>query len=67
MFVAGEECLDVGFGAARARLSNLVRAGALITPSAECYEQGMTGLARVARWARYRACPSWSRSSSASW
>jgi hypothetical protein len=47
MFVAEEECLDVGFGAVQARLANLLHGGALITSSADCYEQGMTGLARV--------------------
>jgi hypothetical protein len=47
MFVAEEECLGVGFGAAQARLANLVHGGALVTSSADCYEQGVTGLARV--------------------
>jgi hypothetical protein len=47
MFVAEEECLDVGFAAAQARLANLLHRGALITSSADCYEQGVTGLARV--------------------
>lgn len=47
MFVAEEQCLAVGFGAAQARLANLVHSGALVTSSAECYEQGVTGLARV--------------------
>jgi hypothetical protein len=47
MFVAEEECLAVGFGAAQARLANLVHGGALVTSSADCYEQGVTGLARV--------------------
>jgi hypothetical protein len=47
MFVAGEGRLELGFGAAQARLANLLYGGALITPSADCYEQGMTGLARV--------------------
>jgi hypothetical protein len=47
MFVAEEECLAVGFGAAQARLANLVHGGALVASSADCYEQGVTGLARV--------------------
>jgi hypothetical protein len=47
VFVAEEECLDVGFGAARARLANLLCSGALITSSADCYEQVLTGLVRV--------------------
>jgi hypothetical protein len=47
MFVAREECLDVGFGAAQARLANLLHGDALITSSADCYEQGIIGLARV--------------------
>lgn len=37
----------MGFGAAQARLANLLRGDALITSSAACYEQGLTGLARV--------------------
>jgi hypothetical protein len=47
VFVAGEECLDVGFGAAQDRLANLLHGGALITSSADCYDQGAAGLARV--------------------
>jgi hypothetical protein len=47
MFVAEEECLAVGFGVAQARLANLLRSGALITSSADGYEQGITGLARI--------------------
>jgi hypothetical protein len=47
VFVAGEECLAVGLGAAQARLADLLRDGTLITSAADCYEQGMTGLARV--------------------
>ena len=47
MFVAEEECLDVGFGAAQARLANLLRSGALITSSVDCHEQAMTCLVRV--------------------
>jgi hypothetical protein len=47
MFVAEEERLDVGFGAAQARLANLLHGDALITSSADSYEQGITGLARV--------------------
>jgi hypothetical protein len=47
MFVAEEERLDVGFGPAQARLANLIHSGALITSSADCYAEGVTGLARV--------------------
>lgn len=47
MFIAQDECLDVGFGAARARLANLLHGGSLVTSSAHCYEQGVAGLARV--------------------
>jgi hypothetical protein len=47
MFVAEEECLDVGFGAAQARLAILLHGDAVIASSADCYEQGITGLARV--------------------
>jgi hypothetical protein len=47
VFVAEEECLDVGFGVAQARLTNLLRTGALITSSVDCYEQGLTGPAQV--------------------
>jgi hypothetical protein len=47
MFVAEEQCLAVGFGAAQARLANLPHSGALVTCSADCYEQGVAGLARV--------------------
>jgi hypothetical protein len=47
MFVAEEQCLDVGFVAAQTQLANLVQGGALITSSADCYEQSVTGLARV--------------------
>jgi len=45
VFVAEEECLDVGFGAAQARLANLIHGGALVAFSADSYEQGVTGLA----------------------
>ena len=48
MFVAGEEYLDVGFGAARARLTNLLHSGLLAASSEDCYDQGVTDLARVA-------------------
>jgi hypothetical protein len=41
MFVAEEEYLDVGFKAARVRLANMLRSGALITSSAKCYEEGL--------------------------
>lgn len=37
----------MSFGAAQARLANLLHGGALITYSTDCYEQGMTSLARV--------------------
>jgi hypothetical protein len=47
VFVAEEECLAVGLGAARVRLADLLQDGTLITSAADCYEQGMTGLARV--------------------
>jgi hypothetical protein len=47
MFVAGEECLEIGFGAAQARLANLLRSGLLTTSSEDSYDQGVTGLARV--------------------
>jgi hypothetical protein len=47
MFVAEEQCLTVGFAAAPARLANLLHGGALVTSSADCYEQGVTGLARA--------------------
>jgi len=43
MFVAGEEYLDVGFGAAQSSSANLVRSSALITSRADCYEQAITG------------------------
>ncbi|MBV8432545.1 MAG: hypothetical protein JO244_15380 [Solirubrobacterales bacterium] len=48
MFVAGEEYLDVGFGAAQARLTNLLHSGLLAASSEDCYDQGVTDLARVA-------------------
>jgi hypothetical protein len=47
MFVADEHRVGVGFGAAQARLADLVHGDALITSSADCYEQGMTGLAQA--------------------
>jgi hypothetical protein len=47
VFVAEEECLDVGFGTAQARLANLLRSGALSASSADCYERVLTGLDRV--------------------
>ena len=37
----------MGLGAAQARLANLLHRGAIVTSSADCYEQGMTGLARM--------------------
>jgi hypothetical protein len=47
MFVAGEEYLDVGFGAAQARLADLRHNGWLATSSEYCYDQGLTDLARA--------------------
>jgi hypothetical protein len=47
MFVAEEQCLDAGFDAARLGLVNLLHGGALITYAADCYDHGVTGLARA--------------------
>jgi hypothetical protein len=47
MFVAEEQCVDAGFDTARMRLVNLLHGGALITCAADCYDHGVTGLARA--------------------
>lgn len=47
VFVGDEVRLDVSFVAARARLANLTRGGALLSVSEDAYGEGITGLARV--------------------
>jgi hypothetical protein len=47
MFVGDQERLEVGFAAAQARLTNLVRGNWLLSASREAYDEGITGLARV--------------------
>lgn len=47
MFVAEEWRLDVGFDAAQARLTNLLRGGSLLRSSMDAYGEGITGLLRV--------------------
>ena len=47
MFVRAEVLLDLGFGAAQARLANLARTGSLLRASQHAYGEGITGLARV--------------------
>ena len=47
MFVADEVLLDLGFGAAVARLAELARGGLLTGVSQGAYGDGVTGLARV--------------------
>lgn len=47
MFFAEEQRLDVGFDAARMRLADLLHGRTLITSSADSYQQGLTGVARV--------------------
>jgi hypothetical protein len=47
MFVAHALVLDVGFGAARARLAHLVYRGELSGSSEEAYEDGLATLIRV--------------------
>ena len=48
VFVSDEAPLDVGFTAAQARLTHLVRGGVLGSASAHAYRDGITRLARLA-------------------
>jgi len=47
VFVGDEMSLDVGFAAAQARLASLIHGGLLDRVSAQAYDDGITGLARV--------------------
>lgn len=47
MFVSDEASLDVGFAAAEAGLTHLVRGGVLGSASAQAYRGGISGLARL--------------------
>ena len=47
MFVHAELSVDAGFKAAAARLASLAHDGWLTQASADVYDSGMTGLARV--------------------
>jgi len=47
MFVGDGLLLDVSFGAARARLANLIRGGSLVIVSKDAYDDGITSLIRV--------------------
>lgn len=47
MFVGDEVVLDVGFAAARERLSQLAAGGVLTGPSQDAYDRETSGLARV--------------------
>lgn len=47
MFIGAEIRLEVGFGAAQARMANLARGGLLRRASDEAYHELGTGLARV--------------------
>ena len=47
MFVGYQVLLNVGFGVARARLTNLVHDGLLVIASRDAYGETLSGLARV--------------------
>jgi hypothetical protein len=58
MFAADQVLLDLGFGAAAARLAEVARGGLLTQVSQGAYGDGVSGLVRVGPLGAAPGCPS---------